>query len=270
MTFYDPKNKRLIYIGVKPTSEFWDNLWKKHLVNKNRFLEKIDLIVTPTTKKYLKQKSKILEGGCGHGTYVEILNKAGFNCIGVDFAKSTIKKMNQKHPELPIYYGNLSNLKFKNNSFDAYWSIGVIEHFYNGYTSILREMARVIKYRGYAFVTFPYMSPVRKAKAGLGLYEKVYFRMEPKNFYQFALDHDQVIEEFKKYGFKPLMKKPYDGFSGLRKELPQLGFILNPISKLSTNSIFVAGIRFVISKTVEKFASHSYLIVFQKLEREEQ
>lgn len=264
MPLYDPKQKRLIFIESKPTAKFWDDLWKEELKKLNLFIKKIDLIVTPTTKKYLKPKSKILEGGCGHGTYVEILNRYGYDCIGVDFAKGTVKRLNQKYPNIPIVYGDLTKLQFKNNNFDGYWSLGVIEHFYGGFKPVLSEMKRVTKKGGYAFVSFPYMSPLRKLKAKLGFYKLQTQTSEPKNFYQFALNPETVVSTFKKSGFKLLEQKPYDGFSGLRKEIPQLHFILNPISTLSTKYFIFAGIRFLISKLVEKFTSHSILLVFQK------
>lgn len=264
MLLYDSKNKRLIYIENKPTAKFWDKLWEDQTNTQNPFIKKIDLIVTPTTKKYLKPKSRILEGGCGHGTYVQILNSNGYNCIGVDFAKETVKRLNQKYPKTPIIYGDLTSLPFKNNSFDGYWSLGVIEHFYNGFAPVLSEMKRVTKKGGYAFVSFPYMSPLRKFKARLGLYELQTKTSEPKNFYQFALNHETVISIFKKSGFKLQKQKPYDGFSGLKKEISQLNFLLDPIAQYSTKILFVAGIRFVISKLVEKFTSHSILLVFQK------
>lgn len=265
MTYYDPKKECLIFVGNNPTPKFWDAIWKSQLKNQNNFLKKIDLLVSPTTKKFLKPKSKILEGGCGHGTYVDILNKLGYHCIGVDFAKSTIENINRIDPGLPIFYGDLTRLKYKNSSFDGYWSLGVIEHFYRGFEPILSEMKRIVRKKGFVFVTFPYMSPLRKLKARLGKYHRASFKQEPNNFYQFALNHQRVIKAFEKQGFKIVMEKPYDGVSGLRKEIPQLGFILNPLSIYSTKYLPVAGARFIISKITERFTSHSTLLVFQRV-----
>jgi len=36
-------------------------------------------------------------------------------------------------------------LKFPNNFFDGYWTLGVIEHFWEGYNQIIEEAKRVIK-----------------------------------------------------------------------------------------------------------------------------
>ncbi len=263
MRFYDYEKNNLVFIENKANPKFWDRLWQDQL-SKTSIIKK-DLIIAPTTKMYLKKGSRILEGGCGHGSYVDILNKQGYECIGIDYAKETIKLVKKRHPDLPIYYGNLTKLKFGKNSFDAYWSIGVIEHFFYGYDKILQEMHRVLKKDGLAFVSFPYMSPLRMLKASLGSYERLTFKKEPRNFYQFALDHKKVIDNFEKKGFKLIKQKPYDGFSGLIKETNYCSFILNPIARYSKKHLFVAGIRFMISKIVEKFSSHSVLLVFRKV-----
>jgi len=63
----------------------------------------------------------------------------------------------------------------------------VIEHFWEGYNEILKEAKRVLKPKGYLFLTFPYMSPLRKFRANLGLYRILDFNNKSKNddFYQF-------------------------------------------------------------------------------------
>ena len=265
MAYLDRKNNRLIYIFEKADSNYWDKKWIKDLkTKKNDLSSKIDLLVVPTTKKYLRRGSEILEGGCGHGTNVLRLQNEGYRCTGIDFAKKTIKALKKVYPKSDFRSGDVRKLPFPREAFDGYWSLGVIEHFYSGYENILTEMHRVLKRGGYVFATFPYMSPLRRIKAKMKMYSKKKFRGIPKNFYQFALDEDKVIMAFRRKGFTLVMKKPYDGVSGLRKELSFLRFVLNPLSKYSKKYLFVAGIRFILSKITEKFASHSILLVFKK------
>jgi ubiquinone/menaquinone biosynthesis C-methylase UbiE len=264
MVYFDKKNSRLIFIEKSPTSAFWDKLWTKHDLEKLFTKKRIDLLVLPTTRKYLKKGSKILEGGCGHGSFVYHLNKAGYKCIGVDFAKKTISRVNKFLPDLPIHYGDVTKLKYKSNSFDGYWSLGVIEHFYQGYEPILKEIKRVVKKKGFVFITFPYFSPLRRYKANRGSYPQVNFRRSPKEFYQFALNDQKVISDLEKLGFELVEKKPFDGFAGLRKETPSLSFIWKPLTDWSEKNYFVAGIRFIVSKVVERWTSHSILLVLQK------
>ena len=57
------------------------------------------------------------------------LKKQGFEAIGLDFAPQTINYLQEVAPELDIRLGDARSLPFENESFDGYWSLGVIEHF---------------------------------------------------------------------------------------------------------------------------------------------
>lgn len=262
--YFDKNQNRLIYLGQKASHSFWDNRWVVEDIKKEVTGKKYDFIVLPTTKKYLEHGSKILEGGCGHGTFVFSLNQAGYDCVGVDFAKNTIRQLKRSVPSLNVQYQDLRNLNFPNDHFDGYWSIGVIEHFYNGYDQVLKEMQRVIKPKGYLFLTFPYMSPLRVLKSKLGIYPVANFVKDPSDFYQFALNSKSVIKSVENHGFKLLQKKPFDGFRGLQSELKFLNSILGPIDELSQKSILGKALRFLIARFVQPLASHSILLVFRK------
>lgn len=262
MKYYDNYHKCLIYLQQKPTPHFWDSLWQKK--NPSPLSEKFDLLVVPTTKKYLPQSSVVLEGGCGRGLYVNKLDSAGYKCIGVDFAKRTIKENKKKWPDLKFVLANLEKLPFPSNMFDGYWSLGVIEHFFEGFEKMGQEMKRVIKPNGYLFITFPYLSPLRKLKIKLNRYPALSFNKKPMNFYQFALDASCAIEQFEKMGFTLIEKKPFDGFRGLKEEVSQLELIVNPISHRAKSNLLFAVLRFIISKMTQSFTSHCVLLVFSK------
>ena len=48
----------------------------------------------------------------------------------IDYAPKTVEFVNKKFPFLDIRLGDVTKLDFDDNFFDAYWSFGVIEHFY--------------------------------------------------------------------------------------------------------------------------------------------
>lgn len=265
MRYYDKKNHRLVYLGSQASSLYWDKLWQEKNIRSEIKNLKFDLLVLPNTQKYLPRGARILEGGCGIGLYVFHLSKHGYNVIGVDFAKDTVKRINDAIPELKVYYADVRRLNFPDNYFDGYWSIGVIEHFYNGYEQIIREARRVLRPKGFFFLTFPYMSYVREIKAKLNMYSEINLKLLPPLFYQFALNHHFVIETVLKHKFTLIKQQPFDGFRGFKDEMTFLNFILNPIAYYSNKSILIGGLRFIISKIVEPFASHCILLVFQKL-----
>ena len=89
MKIYDQENKRLIVLGKKTTSEFWDKQWQT-----DNFAEKVkagknNRFINKFTSKFLQPGEKILEGGCGIGQNVYGLKVLGYDAHGVDFAKNT-------------------------------------------------------------------------------------------------------------------------------------------------------------------------------------
>ena len=58
--------------------------------------------------------------------------------------KMELKKIKLHWPQLDVSYGDVRALEFEDDSFDGYWSLGVIEHFPDGYEDIGQEMTRVI------------------------------------------------------------------------------------------------------------------------------
>jgi ubiquinone/menaquinone biosynthesis C-methylase UbiE len=107
----------------------------------------------------LQKKSKILEAGCGTGNYVVSLTKMGHNVIGIDIdpervnkAKDYMKKYRIDTDKIRI--GDLTRLPFKDNSFDAVFCHGVIEHIEVSEKAV-SEISRVLKKGGYAMISVP-------------------------------------------------------------------------------------------------------------------
>ncbi|MHA1440152.1 MAG: class I SAM-dependent methyltransferase [Promethearchaeota archaeon] len=265
MKYYDEKNKRLIIFQEKANSEFWDKHWQS-----DNFVEKVKLgernsFIKKITKKYLTQASKILEGGCETGQNVYGLNCWGYDAYGCDFAENTINKIKREFPNLKVSTQDVRKLKFPNNFFDGYWSLGVIEHFYQGYDEILAEAKRVIKPGGYLFLTFPYMSHLRKFKANLRLYKIFDFNNKLKNddFYEFILNAEEVKGVVENYRFKLISKYPFDATKGIKDEITWTKPILQKV--YNSRNIIAKGIRFLNSILFSNISSHNILLVFKKL-----
>ncbi len=154
MKFYDKQHNRLLFILKKSTESFWTEKWLANDL-KEAIEKKGNSIVSAFTQKYLPKGAVILEGGCGTRVQVYCLSKLGYEAVGVDFSKKTVDSVNALGYSFHIQYGDVEDLNFKNNHFDGYWSQRVIEHFWNGYNKIALEMFRVLKPKGYLFVTFP-------------------------------------------------------------------------------------------------------------------
>lgn len=261
MKFYDKKNKRLAVFEESATSQFWDKHWQINDVDFDVKQGKRNWFVKRYTTKFLDKGFRILEGGCGIGQNVYGLKCWGYDAYGVDFAQETIKRTKNAFPELKLSVQDVKRLDFPASFFDGYWSLGVIEHCFNGFNEILKEAGRVIRPKGFLFLTFPFMSPLRRVKAKLGLYQ-AFESEQSNNFYEFILNADLVKKEAKKYGFIVKASCPFDAVKGLKDEISFLRFVFQKL--YDSKNIVSRGIRFLSSILLSKFAGHCVLLVFQK------
>jgi len=261
---YDKSQKRLLFFK-KMEDTFWDQLWAKEDIeaiyqNLSRFN-----IVNRITKRYLNpEDGPILEGGCGLGQYVYSLNEAGYECYGIDVAEKTVAKIKETYPHLKIDVMDVRKLDYPDNYFAGYWSLGVIEHFFEGYDTIVREMYRVLKENGYLFITVPVMSLLRKFKAKSGFYPDWQEHEHTiKDFYQFAFNPKNVIKSFENKGFTLIDIKPYDGVKGLKDEVPAFKPFLQ--SLYNRKDLPSKSIKKIISIMIRYFTNHMCLFVMQKV-----
>lgn len=264
---YDKKNSRLVYMETKATSEFWDKHWKDADLKKSILAGKNDLLVPVVTRFFLKphKSVRVLEGGCGKGQYVYALSVRGYDAYGIDYAKNTVDQIRSILPELRVSYGDVRNLPFPDYHFDGYWSLGVIEHFFDGYESIANEMSRVIKPGGYLFLTFPQMSLLRRMKARLGKYSTFEdTESNRSNFYQFALDYRLVTADLKRKGFQLVFHKALDGMGGLKREINSSYFSTFFRSLERNKSLFIKIIRLFFDIIFAPFSGHTILLVLKK------
>lgn len=262
MIVYDEKNKRLAVFEKQATPEFWDKHWQQDDLKKAVCSKQVYHFLKPVTTRYIRPGGKILEGGCGIGHTVFNLQSWGYDAYGVDFAKQTIDAVKKVVPSLNLCVQNVRHLEFPDTIFDGYWSLGVIEHFYDGYQEIAKEMARVIKPNGYLFLTFPVMSPLRKWKASLGLYQKQTTSMDLNTFYEFMLDPLRVKQDFEHFGFTLVQSHPYDALKGLKDEVPLFRPLLQSV--YNGKGMVARGFRFVATLLLAKLTGHMMLFVFKK------
>ena len=275
MKFFDEKRRILLHFNINVSQNFWDIHWLKNIDNlRDTFLHyNPRSLVCRITPKFLSPKdAPIFEGGCGLGKRVYQLKMMNYEVIGIDSAKEIIKLLKDRVPEIKVQFADVRNIPNTDNYFAGYWSLGVIEHFFEGYNEVAKEMERVIKPKGYLFLTFPYMSAFRKLKANFHLHKvlnpKLYLKKgAPKNFYQYILNKNDVIKSFNNFRFKLKYIEPFGGLKGFKDEIFFLKFFIKRFLQIlydKRNSIFINLIKEFLDRILVKYFSHNILLVFQK------
>jgi SAM-dependent methyltransferase len=148
---------------------------------------------------------------------------------------------------------------FRDRAFDDYLSLGVIEHYFDGFDRAAEEMARCLRPGGLLFLTFPHMSRLRRPNAAIGLYAAwPESDTPPADVYRFALDDWRVRERFQKPGFRCVEAARLLGAAGLEHEVPGVRKATNEINRVSMK---FSG---VIDITCRWFCSHFILIVLER------
>lgn len=262
---YDEANRRLVYYAQSADSDYWDGHWDRESELFQRLHDPVDDRVTLNTKRFLSaSEGPVLEAGCGVGLHVSSLKQAGFDAVGLDFAASTIRRSKNLRNDLKFVAGDVRRVPFRDDSFAGLWSIGVIEHFFDGYDPIASEMLRVIAPGGCLFLTYPQLSALRQAKARAGCYARFSTTNDSDDFYQFALCPDRVGRAMSDLGFDLIEQRGFDGLKGVRDELGFLGrgfaSVIHKAGGLAATRVLSEKIRFKI----DALCGHSVMQVYRK------
>lgn len=100
--------------------------------------------------------TKILEVGCGDGSFTRNLAQYSSRVTAVDISASQIERNARAHPEIKFVQHDVAQpLPFANGSFEVIWCSEVLEHLFDpGFA--LGEMQRVLAPGGRLLATVPY------------------------------------------------------------------------------------------------------------------
>lgn len=201
--------------------ELWEENWQAAKFNQVLQFCRIDPL-RPLFAKYSKAGDRMLEGGCGLGQYVTFHTIRGVKVVGLDFALRALQRLNQRVPNLPLCGGDVSEMPFADQSFDLYYSGGVVEHFEDGAEKSLREACRVLKKDGVLLISVPYFSPLRRL---LFPFKRKFWRHVKKsqsektesglNFFQYAYKTSEFEKMLNEAGLEVVKKQGYAVIWGL-------------------------------------------------------
>jgi SAM-dependent methyltransferase len=149
LNFYNKNYKNVFPRSFQPEQFVKDNLNTSKAINYLKGLQShVDL-----------KKKKILEIGCGFGSFILTAQAEGFDCYAVDpdpvslyLTRKRLQQNGFDHSVIVRGYGE--NLPFDNEFFDVVVSFHVLEHV-NDPRLVLKECLRVLKPNGYFYIIVP-------------------------------------------------------------------------------------------------------------------
>jgi SAM-dependent methyltransferase len=210
---------------VPVVSDSWDTYWQQTSIDRELTIAATDGL-KPIFRKYLKKTWTCLEAGCGLGKWVINLAREGYQIIGLDTYVKGLVKLKAYDPGLELMAGDVAKLGLKDNSLDAYISLGVVEHFEEGPQVPLAEAYRTVKKGKLAFIEVPYDSPLRQITRGLfqlkvliktpirllveGLHLRPKRPTTPYKFYEYRYTREELAGFVTQAGFEIIELLPKD------------------------------------------------------------
>ncbi len=134
-----------------------EEIWDKLAEQWNIFRPIPQPVIYSFLDKYTKNAGRIVDLGCGNAR--NLIPFKNFICYGVDFSKKMLEKAkltSEKYNlDLKLYKADLTELPFKDNSFDYALMLASLHHLETKESRIksLEELHRILKKDGIALIT---------------------------------------------------------------------------------------------------------------------
>ena len=106
-----------------------------------------------TLAKYCLPPSHILEIGCGHGSFVALMQQTGYQSFGIEMSQWVVS-FGQKTFGIPVYLGPLENVDIPMGSLNAIVMMDVLEHLPDPVTT-LQDCMKLLKPDGFLLIQTP-------------------------------------------------------------------------------------------------------------------
>ena len=199
---------RLKYYSRAADVAYWTDLWltQRELSYARERRGHLPHQLRATFGVWVKPGARVLEAGCGPGCFTVAAHALGYRAEGLDWSADTIVHLRRLFQSIPWHVGDVRQLQFESEAFDAVYSPGVCEHFEEGPTAVLEETRRVLRPGGIAVVSTPCFNRWLQRHAS-GTSRDVAPPSDP--FYQYAFTEAGMARVLARVGFEVVQIHPY-------------------------------------------------------------
>ena len=143
---------RITYRNIN-NKDYWNKRWEdipadEPMINTNAYPLKYSEMVIKNND------GQILEAGCGNGRILRYYHDRGYEIIGIDFIEVAIDKLKKTDPTLRVEFGDITKIKFANESFKYLLAFGLYHNLENKLEDAISETHRVLKKNGKVCTSF--------------------------------------------------------------------------------------------------------------------
>jgi SAM-dependent methyltransferase len=219
---------RVIEARVPGNTMDWERIWTgRRTLQEARYPG--TLRIAALTRKFLPHGSRVLDGGCGLADKVLAFDRAGIQGYGVDTAQDTLARAKEEVSSLRLVAADVRALPFADNSLDGYWSLGVLEHFFDGFDAAAREIRRTLRPGGYLFLSVPSLNVIksrRLARGRYGIFRQDHEARGTSHFWQYYFSDQEIIAKFASLDFQLVLQRREGAYYGLKNDFPALRSVL--------------------------------------------
>ena len=117
----DPKRGDPHYNEFYKTGGWKYSFWKEYLWHRRHFAKRFGL----------KRGMRVLEVACGNGFHTHLLNRMGFDCVGIDRSEGGIEWARTHYPKWTYVCCDMEEMPFEQKSFDVVLARGMSHYHYD-------------------------------------------------------------------------------------------------------------------------------------------
>lgn len=269
---------RMAWYGQLGDERYWYEYWKARLIPDYYASAEAAALHNDEMGRILLEslpaQGPFLEAGCGAGYWVAALGARGMQIEGIEYARELVELVKAANPQLPVRWGNALAIDRPGEYYNAYLSIGVVEHRLEGPEPFLAEAYRVLQPGGKILIAVPFYGPLRRFKtfvATLVVATTMRYcsgdgkrRQAPHNrrlpalpFFQYGFRETEFLQLLRKAGFDVEFARPLYAHRLLQEEL--VGY-----DRLAAR---VPLIKRLVERLLFKRDGHMLMVVAQKPEK---